>query len=259
MSFRITGDKPIAPRPISPNGLVGTNTPTFTWIASPGSTQYRIVVQSQVGPIINKNRADVDENQTDVDNNLPVSNAIDQIYEADDVTSGSDCSAISPVRLWNGIFYWGVAATNDWSDWTRINFNDIGSTNYFEIVCSIPKNTSNQINDYIQNISNDAFQVDPIECKAIISEELSDATASIDSEDYQEAISSLMFVRSKADGTIDGDEEDDWITDPAAQNDICKMIDDLIDNIEAVQNSNKRNQSSTEWTGIRERAHRQNR
>ena len=238
MSFKITGQPPSAPQPISPNGLVGTSTPTFTWTASPGSTQYNIQVQDEAGGSI-----------------------IDEIYEADEVTSGYNCSAISPRSLWNGIFYWGVGAKNefDGGSFTTIDFKNTSSTPYFEVVCTIPKNASNQINDYIQSISDDAFQVDPVEYKAIISEKLGEATASIDSKEYQGAINRLMFVRSKADGAVDGDKEDDWITDPAAQNEICKMIDNLIVDIKAVQSSNKRTQSSNELTDIRERPPRQNR
>jgi hypothetical protein len=53
-------------------------------------------------------------------------------------------------------------------------------------------------------------------------------------EKYQGAIKILQNdIRSKADGTIDGNLKDDWIIDPTAQEDICRMIDDMIENLQA--------------------------
>jgi hypothetical protein len=39
-------------------------------------------------------------------------------------------------------------------------------------------------------------------------------------------------VRVRTDGSLGGDPEDDWITDPLAQEQVCGMIDELISNLQ---------------------------
>jgi PKD repeat protein len=41
-------------------------------------------------------------------------------------------------------------------------------------------------------------------------------------------------IRAKADGSVGGNPNDDWITDPAAQQAICAIIDDIITYLESL-------------------------
>ena len=51
----------------------------------------------------------------------------------------------------------------------------------------------------------------------------------LDAENYQGAINKLQNdIRAKADGYVDGNPKNDWITNPEAQQEICNMIDDLV-------------------------------
>jgi hypothetical protein len=53
---------------------------------------------------------------------------------------------------------------------------------------------------------------------------------------YKEAIEKLQNdIRAKADGSVDGDPKNDWITDSEAQKEICKMIDDLVATPETIK------------------------
>jgi Bacterial Ig domain len=209
MSFEITDKLPDVgkPYPISPNGLISTNTPTFIWSCLPGSYKYELQVKNEANKLI-----------------------IDEEFDAEAVASGYNCSAISPVPLSNnGIFFWRIKAMG----------KDVGDESnfspwmYFESVCAVPKDSANQIKEYINNLSDQAFDKNSDRRKSRLIDTLDGVKQRIDTRDYQRAIYRLDdIVRKRADGSIDGNRDDDWIVDPESQRKICGMIDDLIDNLE---------------------------
>ncbi|MCJ7445810.1 MAG: Ig-like domain-containing protein [Methanotrichaceae archaeon] len=214
MSFRVTDLPPGIANPIAPNGLVSTNTPIFTWTSVPESTKYRLKVDNQA-------------NQT----------IIDEIYKAEDVTIGYNCSTLSPRSISNnGIFFWEVQAINDFGEtWS----GEI----YFETICAIPKKSvkspaesANQLNEYIKTLPNGAFKVNADRRKSIILENLEEVAKDINARKYPKAINRLAnVIRTRADGSVSGDRDNDWIIDHEAQRTICKMIDNLIADLNKLQ------------------------
>jgi hypothetical protein len=113
--FRYKTVIPGKPNPISPSGLISTNSPTFTWTAASAATGYHLEVH-----IRNKSPADdfilVDEGW----------------FDASKVTKGYRCSgSLGPLPDDDSVFFWRVQASNDggidgpWSSWR-----------YFETVCA---------------------------------------------------------------------------------------------------------------------------
>jgi hypothetical protein len=106
MSFRLTNTLPGRANPISPRGLISSSTPTFTWAAVQTATNYYLQV--------------ADDNE----------DIVDEIYYAEDVTSGTRCSAHLPISLPDGIYYWRIMAANDAGNGTWSSYR------YFETICS---------------------------------------------------------------------------------------------------------------------------
>ena len=91
------------------------------------------------------------------------------------------------------------------------------------------------VDDYIQELSDDAFTKNPDQLKNALSEKLDETIGLMDAGEYQEAIDKLQNdIRAKADGHVDGTPANDWITDPEEQQEICAMIDDLIAYLETL-------------------------
>jgi len=106
---------PGKPNPISPSGLISTNSPTFTWTTASAATGYHLEVH-----IRNKSPADdfilVDE----------------AWFDASKVTKGYRCyGSLGPLPDDDSVYFWRVQASNDggidgpWSSWR-----------YFETVCA---------------------------------------------------------------------------------------------------------------------------
>jgi PKD repeat protein len=90
------------------------------------------------------------------------------------------------------------------------------------------------INDYIQDLSEDAFKNNPKQRKNTLSQKLDAISQMIDAQAYDGAINKLNNdIRATADGHVDGKPKNDWINDSQAQQDICQMIDDLIAYLQA--------------------------
>jgi hypothetical protein len=113
--FRYKTVIPGKPNPISPSGLISTNSPTFTWTAASAATGYHLEVH-----IRNKSPADdfilVDEGW----------------FDASKVTKGYRCSgSLGSLPDDDSVYFWRVQASNDggiegpWSSWR-----------YFETVCA---------------------------------------------------------------------------------------------------------------------------
>jgi hypothetical protein len=84
------------------------------------------------------------------------------------------------------------------------------------------------LNDYIQNLSDNAFKNLAMIRKMIINNKISVVFKMLDNQIYENAINKLNNdIRTKADGYIDGNPTNDWIIDSEAQYHICMKIDDL--------------------------------
>ena len=91
------------------------------------------------------------------------------------------------------------------------------------------------MDDYIQDLPDDVFKNNPDQRKNAFSEKLDKVIELIDAGEYQKAIDKLQHdIRAKADGYVDGNPKNDWITDPRAQQEICTMIDDLVAYLETL-------------------------
>ncbi len=86
------------------------------------------------------------------------------------------------------------------------------------------------INSYIQDLPDEAFDARPVnQRKNAFNNKFRAVDEMLKVENYRGAIQKLQNdIRAKADGFIDGNPKNDWIIDPQAQQEICKMIDDLI-------------------------------
>lgn len=91
------------------------------------------------------------------------------------------------------------------------------------------------MDDYIRDLPDDVFKNNPDQRKNAFSEKLDKVIELIDAGEYQKAIDKLQHdIRAKADGYVDGNPKNDWITDPGAQQEICTMIDDLVAYLETL-------------------------
>jgi len=84
------------------------------------------------------------------------------------------------------------------------------------------------VSDYIQTLPDSAFDKQPDNRRSWFEQRLEAIATSIADGKYTKAITELGHMRIRADGSLGGDPDDDWVTDPAAQQQICAMIDDCI-------------------------------
>jgi len=85
------------------------------------------------------------------------------------------------------------------------------------------------LDDYIQSLNREAFRNTPENEKNAFNNKIKEIWLKIDNNEYQGAISKLINdIRAKVDGYVDGDPQNDWIIKSTAQQEICKMTDDLI-------------------------------
>ena len=82
---------------------------------------------------------------------------------------------------------------------------------------------------YIQGLPAGAFNRNAKQRKNALDNKLEAVFDLIDAGDFQQAIDKLQNdIRVKADGSLGGNPNNDWITDPTAQQAICAMIDDIV-------------------------------
>lgn len=85
------------------------------------------------------------------------------------------------------------------------------------------------VDETIQDLPDGAFKNNPNNRKNGFSKKLAEVIVLIDVGEHQAAIDKLQHdIRAKADGSVDGNPKDDWITDPGAQEEMCALIDALI-------------------------------
>jgi Tol biopolymer transport system component len=110
----------------------------------------------------------------------------------------------------------------------------IGTDN-MEITILSEEEAITTVDDNIQDLSDDAFKINPDQRKNALSEKLDEVIGLIEAGEYQEAIEKLQNdIRAKADGYVDGNPVNDWITDPDEQQELCMMVDDLIAYLETL-------------------------
>ncbi len=89
--------------------------------------------------------------------------------------------------------------------------------------------TTGDIDDYIQNLPPECFKNNPGNRKNTFHLKLGEVQTLIDNGEYQAAINKLQNdIRAKMDGSLGGNPNNDWISCPEAQADLCAMIDALI-------------------------------
>ncbi len=99
--------------PISPRGLISTDTPTFTWTAASAATTYHLEVINYHDGI-----------------DVPVME--DASIDANKVTIGSRCSFIlGTLPDDDSVYYWRIHASNDAGDGTWSGWR------YFETMCAL--------------------------------------------------------------------------------------------------------------------------
>jgi hypothetical protein len=81
---------------------------------------------------------------------------------------------------------------------------------------------------YIQDLSAQAFKGPAPQRQSALHNKLAEVTQMMERGDYQGAMNKLVHdIRAKADGSMDGKANDDWIVDPLARFELCHMIDGL--------------------------------
>ncbi len=115
-SFRYQDRPPGKSSPISPQGLISTNTPVFTWTAASLATEYHVQV-------INYNYLD-DSDEI----------VAEEDFDASKVTKGFRCSgSLGTMPGDDSVYYWRIQANNDaspydpdgttWSGWKYFETN----------------------------------------------------------------------------------------------------------------------------------------
>ncbi|MBT8399995.1 MAG: PKD domain-containing protein, partial [Rhodothermia bacterium] len=93
-----------------------------------------------------------------------------------------------------------------------------------------------QINEFIQNLPDVAFQNNAQQRKNAFARKFNALVGQIEGGQYNEAIGKLWDdIRAKADGYVDGRLNNDWIIDATAQVEICAMADALIAYLETLR------------------------
>ena len=85
------------------------------------------------------------------------------------------------------------------------------------------------LDEYIQSLSRDALGKNDTQRKNALHNKLEETIQLIESGNYTSAMNKLVNdIRAKADGTVDGKPNDDWIISSMVQLEICSIVDDLI-------------------------------
>ena len=102
----------------------------------------------------------------------------------------------------------------------------------FEVTVNSAAETVELLDEYIQSLPDSDFGKNPSiasQMKNALHYMLLDIILKIEGEEYNGAIQDLMNnVKEKMDGLPEGKNKD-WISDPAAQANLCMMIDDIVE------------------------------
>jgi hypothetical protein len=84
------------------------------------------------------------------------------------------------------------------------------------------------MNDYIQGLDDSVFKNNAAQRKKAFSNMIDALHSMVDYEDYNGAIQDIQNnLREKADGSLGGNANNDWITDPTVQNELTMKLDDI--------------------------------
>lgn len=82
-------------------------------------------------------------------------------------------------------------------------------------------------------LPDDAFDKNPEQRRNALMQKYLEVFEKIDNNEYQGAINKLENdIRAKMDGSVDGNPNNDWVTDPDAQGFLCTLIDVATGNLE---------------------------
>ena len=99
-------------------------------------------------------------------------------------------------------------------------------------ILSIPE-ASLMIHRYIQKLPSSAFNGSAIKIRTSI--KFIDINLKLIIKNYQGAINALKDLRERCDGSLVGNKTDVWIKDKSGQQNVCKMIDNLIAYIQTIK------------------------
>ena len=101
-------------------------------------------------------------------------------------------------------------------------------TDTMQVTVVDDKEALSDINGHIQSLPDTSFKGNPSQRKNAFNNMFTAIDDMLVGMEYQGAVQDLRNnVRGKADGYMDGNSKNDWITDPEAQQHICMNIDDL--------------------------------
>ncbi len=107
-----------------------------------------------------------------------------------------------------------------------------------EVTVVTAKDALFNINQFIQDLPENAFMNNPTQRKNAVNNKFLAIAHMLNNQAYRGAIENLQHnIRGKADGQVDGTPENDWIIDSVAQQEICSMVDDLIEYLEFLSES----------------------
>jgi len=110
---------------------------------------------------------------------------------------------------------------------------DSGASVPWIVTVLTPGQGIQSLDAYIQGLPAGAFEKNAKQRKNALHNKLEAVIDLIDAGEYQQAIDKLQDdIRAKADGSLGGNPNNDWITDPTAQQEICAMIDDIVANLQ---------------------------
>ena len=102
------------------------------------------------------------------------------------------------------------------------------TANTFEVTVLDIEGGKHHINNYIQGLDEICFKDKANQRKNAFNNMFNALDNMLENEEYSEMIQHLNNnIREKCDGSLGGNEKNDWITDPVAQEHICAKIDDL--------------------------------
>ena len=109
-------------------------------------------------------------------------------------------------------------------------------TDTITVTIASPTDAIDLINDYIQNLPDDAFANNPDQRKNAFSNKFDQVKTKIEAGDYEGAINKLQKdILSKLDCVAEEDTADlDWISDVAAQQEAYTMIEDVVAYLETL-------------------------